>query len=167
MVIKISQKSTRFLLSFFTLIFFFISLRFSFDTLLNPSRNFRSFGRTQHSRRISSNFFMTCLRFCSCVLYSWLEILKYPSLLIRLASLVSNRCWTSRGRKDAVGTWKRSSTLVLTLLTFWPPAPEAREKVMDSWSSGMWILSGTVHGVVVVVDDDDENVRERGVVVLL
>ena len=59
-------------------------------------------------------------------------MLKYPSLLMRLASLSSSRCWTSVGRKDADGTWKRSSTLVFTLLTFCPPAPEAREKVMES-----------------------------------
>ena len=56
-----------------------------------------------------------------------------------------------------MSTWKRSSTLVFSLLTFWPPAPEERAKDISRDSSGMGIGEGMIHSEFVV-----EKVRRLG-----
>lgn len=43
------------------------------------------------------------------------------------------------GIQSASETTNRSSTLVSTLLTFWPPGPPEREKRIVSFSLGMMI----------------------------
>jgi len=141
--LKPAQKSTLLRLSFVLLRNLLSSFRCSFARLLRPFFTFRTFGRGKALRQISSSFDTTHLRFWCCVLYSWEERLKYPSLLMRLALLLAIRSRTSIGNHDADMTWKRSSALVSTLFTFCPPAPEERENDNCTWSRGISILSGT------------------------
>src|SRR5262245_20051681 len=60
-----------------------------------------------------------------------------PSLLIRVASLPRIlRFWSSE-RTEEPRTSKASVTLLLTLLTFWPPGPPLRDAVKVSSFSGI------------------------------
>jgi len=139
-----NQNSTLLRLAFFSPILFFISLLFSFVFLLNPFLIFLTFGLAQLFLKISSNFFNASFLFWAWVLYSWDVTVIIPSLLILFDSLDLSLWRTSCGIHLAESRWKRSSTLVLTLFTFWPPAPEERENDIWSWSSGIWMNSGTV-----------------------
>src|SRR5262245_2256300 len=60
-----------------------------------------------------------------------------PSCVARLPANARRRCRTWAGSERDWPTSKRSWTAVETLLTFWPPGPEARTKVIVSSESGM------------------------------
>lgn len=66
---------------------------------------------------------------------------------------------TYLGIQSASSTLNRSSTFVLTLFTFCPPAPELLAKVISSLSSGTNIFSGTVQLLGVVGVDVVERYR--------
>src|SRR3972149_11906528 len=55
------------------------------------------------------------------------SIRRTPSLLARLPANRSSRALTASGNEREARTSKRSRTAVATLLTFWPPGPEARK----------------------------------------
>src|SRR5690606_30762582 len=59
-----------------------------------------------------------------------------PSLVMRLAQRSRKRWRTSSGSARDVATGQRSTAFVLTLLTFWPPAPELRTKRIVSSRAG-------------------------------
>lgn len=92
---------------------------------------------------MASNFRTASFRFCAWVRYSCEVTVRYPSLFIRPASFCLILDRTSAGIHRASSSRNRSSTLVLTLLTFCPPAPDDRTNDMSNLSSGMVILLGT------------------------
>ena len=62
------------------------------------------------------------------------------------AARMATRSFTSSGSADAA-TLKRSSTAVATLLTFWPPGPDARTKrssISLSFSASNGVIAITV-----------------------
>src|SRR5687767_2023653 len=63
-----------------------------------------------------------------------------PSSVIRVPASAISRCLTSAGRDEAA-TLTRSSTAVATLLTFWPPGPEARTNRSSISPSSMKTVS--------------------------
>jgi len=65
--------------------------------------------------------FAACLNSCAVITSS-------PLLFIRPFSCRASRSRTSCGSYSASDTTKRTSTFVLTLFTFWPPAPDALAK---------------------------------------
>eukprot|EP00527_Entomoneis_sp_CCMP2396_P007852 CAMPEP_0198148338 /NCGR_PEP_ID=MMETSP1443-20131203/40885_1 /TAXON_ID=186043 /ORGANISM="Entomoneis sp., Strain CCMP2396" /LENGTH=161 /DNA_ID=CAMNT_0043812997 /DNA_START=214 /DNA_END=696 /DNA_ORIENTATION=+ len=71
-----------------------------------------------------------------------------PSLLTLLASFCTILCRTSSGIQPAFMTSKRITTCELTLLTFWPPAPDERMNENSILSSAMDILLGTTHSLL-------------------
>ena len=75
-------------------------------------------------------------------LASWVRctrevMISTPSCVARRPANARRRCRTSAGSERDWPTSKRSWTAVETLLTFWPPGPEARTKVIVSSESGM------------------------------
>ena len=76
-------------------------------------------------------------RLASCVRCTRDVIINTPSSVARLPANARRRCRTSAGSERDWPASKRSWTAVETLLTFWPPGPEARTKVMVSSESGM------------------------------
>src|SRR5690242_21889150 len=64
-------------------------------------------------------------------------MINTPSCVARLPANARRRCRTSAGSERDWPASKRSWTAVETLLTFWPPGPEARTKVIVSSESGM------------------------------
>src|SRR5436305_3997707 len=75
-------------------------------------------------------------------LASWVRctrevMINTPSCVARLPANARRRCRTSAGSERDWPTSKRSWTAVETLLTFWPPGPEARTKVIVSSESEM------------------------------
>jgi hypothetical protein len=146
------QSSTRFRFSFVSLLCFLNSLFRSFVTFDTPVRCFRTFGRGHASKSNCLNLSNASFLFCPCVRYSWDVTVNIPPLLILFACCSSNRCRTSPGiHPPELGTCNRTSTLVLTLFTFCPPAPEDRTKAISTPPSGISIVFGTSQGVVVVV----------------
>ena len=76
-------------------------------------------------------------RLASCVRCTRDVMINTPSCVARLPANARRRCRTSAGSERDWPTSKRSWTAVETLLTFWPPGPEARTKVIVSSESGM------------------------------
>lgn len=90
------------------------------------ARAISSFSRARASARLAS--WVRCTR----------EVMiNTPSCVARLPANARRRCRTSAGRERDWPASKRSWTAVETLLTFWPPGPEARTKVIVSSESGM------------------------------
>jgi len=79
-------------------------------------------------------------RFCPCVRCSRLSMRSTPSDVMRLPASLTSRSLTSMGSEEAF-TSKRSSTAVETLLTFWPPGPDARTNRSSISRSSMAMLS--------------------------
>src|SRR5579885_169049 len=96
-----------------------------------------AFGTT--SARATSSFSRAraSARLASCVRCTREVMIKTPSCVTRLPANARRRCRTSAGSERDWPTSKRSWTAVETLLTFWPPGPEARTKVIVSSESGM------------------------------
>src|SRR3954453_4884033 len=90
------------------------------------ARAISSFSRARASARLAS-----CVRCTRDVM------INTPSCVARLPANARRRCRTSSGSERDWPTSKRSWTAVETLLTFWPPGPEARTKVIESSESGM------------------------------
>jgi hypothetical protein len=90
------------------------------------ARAISSFSRARASTRLAS-----CVRCTRDVM------INTPSCVTRLPANARRRCRTSAGSARDWPTSKRSWTAVETLLTFWPPGPEARTKVTVSSESGM------------------------------
>src|SRR6516162_7857025 len=76
-------------------------------------------------------------RLASCVRCTREVMINTPSCVARLPANARRRCLTSAGSERDWPTSKRRWTAVETLLTFWPPGPEARTKVIVSSESGM------------------------------
>ena len=72
-------------------------------------------------------------------------MMSMPSRVIRLPASRTSRSRTSGG-KDAWLTSNRNCTAVATLLTFWPPGPEARTK--SSWISFASMTISDVIGII-------------------
>ena len=64
-----------------------------------------------------------------------------PSSVMLAAASRNSRSRTGSGREGDWRTLKRSCTAVATLLTFWPPGPEARTNSSSSSLSSM-VMSG-------------------------
>src|SRR5215467_12358309 len=97
----------------------------------------RAFGTTS-ARAISSfSRARASARLASCVRCAREVMINTPSCVARLPASARRRCRTSSGSERDWPISKRSWTAVETLLTFWPPGPEARTKVMVSSESGM------------------------------
>jgi len=90
------------------------------------ARAISSFSRARASARLAS-----CVRCTRDVM------INTPSCVARLPASARRRRPTSAGSERDWPTSKRSWTAVETLLTFWPPGPEARTKVIVSSESGM------------------------------
>jgi len=90
------------------------------------ARAISSFSRARASARLAS-----CVRCTRDVM------INTPSCVARLPANARRRRRTSAGSERDWPTSKRSWTAVETLLTFWPPGPEARTKVIVSSESGM------------------------------
>src|SRR5688500_1123015 len=67
-----------------------------------------------------------------------------PSRVARRPASRRRRAATSAGRPAAPRTSKRSCTAVSTLLTFWPPGPDARRKLTSSSRSSIFTPGATV-----------------------
>jgi hypothetical protein len=76
-------------------------------------------------------------RLASCVRCSRAVMINTPSRVARLPANARRRCRTSSGSEGEWPISKRSWTAVDTLLTFWPPGPDARTKVVVNSESGM------------------------------
>src|SRR5215475_3425255 len=97
----------------------------------------RVFG-TSSARAISSlSRARASARLASCVRCAREVMTNTPSRVARLPANARRRCRTFAGSERDWPALKRSWTAVETLLTFWPPGPEARTKVMVSSESGM------------------------------
>ncbi len=97
----------------------------------------RAFGTTC-ARAISSfSRVRASARLASCVRCTRDVMINTPSCVARLPANARRRCRTSAGSERDWPTSKRSWTAVETLLTFWPPGPEARTKVIVSSESGI------------------------------
>src|ERR1035441_5944280 len=97
----------------------------------------RVFGTTS-ARAISSfSRARASARLASCVRCAREVMTNTSSCVARLPANARRRCRTSAGSERDWPTSKRSWTAVETLLTFWPPGPEARTKVIVSSESGM------------------------------
>jgi hypothetical protein len=97
----------------------------------------RIFGAT--SARATSSFSRarTSARFASCVRCTRDVRIKTPSCVARFPANARRRCRTSAGSEGDCRISKRNCTAVETLLTFWPPGPDARTKVNVSSESGI------------------------------
>src|SRR5579862_1253827 len=62
-----------------------------------------------------------------------------PSVVIWPPYSSYSRAFTSAGRPALALTFQRSTALLETLLTFWPPGPPDRAKLQWSSSSGIWM----------------------------
>ena len=87
----------------------------------------RARGRTMAFSISAINRSRAAARFCACVRCVLLSMSSCPSVVIRVPPRAISRAFASGGNGDAL-TLYRSSTAVATLLTFWPPGPEARTK---------------------------------------
>ena len=97
----------------------------------------RVFGTTS-ARAISSfSRARASARLASCVRCTREVMINTPSCVARPPANARRRCRTSAGSERDWPASKRSWTAVETLLTFWPPGPEARTKVIVSSESGM------------------------------
>src|SRR5438045_1152650 len=85
------------------------------------ARAISSFSRARASARLAS--WVRCTR----------EVMiNTPACVARLPANARRRCRTSAGSERDWPTSKRSWTAVETLLTLWPPGPEARTKAIVS-----------------------------------
>src|SRR5581483_11001004 len=82
-------------------------------------------------------------RLRSCARWRWAMMTMTPSLVTRLPARRIKRSATSFGSDGERRASKRSCTADETLLTFWPPGPEARTKDSDSSDSLIEIVSVT------------------------
>src|SRR3954447_4846579 len=97
----------------------------------------RGFGTTS-ARAISSfSRARTSARLAPWVRCTREVMINTPSCVARLPANARRRCRTSAGSERDWPTSKRNWTAVETLLTFWPPGPEARTKVSASSESGI------------------------------
>src|SRR5215472_6264159 len=69
-----------------------------------------------------------------------------PSAVMRRPARAERRAFTSGLSATLPARSKRSCTAVATLLTFWPPGPEARTKETDTSSSGISSCAFTRNG---------------------
>src|SRR4029453_7651035 len=92
----------------------------------------RGFGTWVAARIISISRSRASARLRSWLRKRWASITSTPSPVMRLPAIRISRALTSGGRLGEPATSKRSSTAVDTLLTFWPPGPEARTKRSSS-----------------------------------
>jgi hypothetical protein len=97
----------------------------------------RVFGTASARAISSSSRARASARLASCVRCWRAVMINTPSCVARLPANARRRCRTSSERARDWPTSKRSWTAVETLLTFWPPGPEARTKVIVSSESGM------------------------------
>src|SRR5690348_4551297 len=97
----------------------------------------RVFGTTSARAISSSSRARASARLASWVRCTREVMTNTPSCVARLPANARRRCRTSAGSDVDLPASKRSWTAVETLLTFWPPGPEARTKVMVSSESGM------------------------------
>jgi len=78
----------------------------------------------------------------ACVRWARLSISSTPSVNARRPAMVFSLALTSSGSAESLMS-NRSSTAVATLLTFWPPGPDARTKRSSSCRSSIEIVSVT------------------------
>ncbi len=119
----VHQNSGPLLPCFLELCFALSRRRFSLACSLSSVLSSRSFGTTSASSTISWSRSMASWRFWCCVRCLSLWTHTSPSELILLAKRLINRSFTSDGSHLASCTLKRTSALVLSLLTFCPPTP--------------------------------------------
>jgi hypothetical protein len=117
------------------------SLRFCREpTDLGAERGPTGAAGFRHDLRLAISSFSRArvsARLASCVRCTRDVMINTPSCVARLPDNSRRRCRTSAGSERDWPTSKRSWTAVETLLTFWPPGPEARTKVIVSSESGM------------------------------
>src|SRR5262245_40550097 len=101
----------------------------------------RGVGLTAACRIISKSRLRASSRLRSCVRCCCATITMTPSFVRRLPARRISRTATSFGNEEEWRASKRSWTDDDTLLTFWPPGPEARIKDSDSSDSSMEIES--------------------------
>mmetsp|Transcript_1521 Transcript_1521/g.3968 ORF Transcript_1521/g.3968 Transcript_1521/m.3968 type:complete len:251 (+) Transcript_1521:550-1302(+) len=138
-------QSTRFRFCLVSLRRFLKSLLRALAALEIPLRCLRILGLGQACSTMARSLLTASVLFRPCVRCSCEARLRIPSLERRWDCCCRNRSWTSAGIQD--WRWvrsRRSSTLVLTLLTFCPPDPEDLTKENSSLSSGMRTCFGTV-----------------------
>ena len=139
-------QSTFLRFCFFSLCLFLNSLLRAFCALDGPFLCLRILGRGQASRTIFRSLSKANFRFIPCVRCSCAVIDNMLSLEIRLDCCSFKRRSTSAGIQVCLALKsKRSSTLVLSLLTFCPPDPEDRTKLTSTESSGILTSFGTFH----------------------
>src|SRR5690348_3843739 len=97
----------------------------------------RVFGTTSARAISSSSRARASARLASWVRCTREVMINTPSCVARLPANARRRCRTPAGSDVDLPASKRSWTAVETLLTFWPPGPEARTKVTVSSESGM------------------------------
>src|SRR6185369_13352456 len=97
----------------------------------------RVFGTTWARATSSFSRARASARLASCVRCTRDVMINTPSCVARLPANARRRCPTPAGSERVWPTSKRSWTAVETLLTFWPPGPEARTKVIVISESGM------------------------------
>ena len=97
----------------------------------------RVFGASSARAISSSSRARASARLASCVRCRRAVMINTPSCVTRPPAKARRRCRTAAGSERDWPTSKRSWTAVETLLTFWPPGPEARTKVTVSSESGM------------------------------
>jgi hypothetical protein len=97
----------------------------------------RVFGTTCARAINSFSRALASARLASCVRCTREVMINTPSCVARPPANARRRCRTSGGSEREWRTSKRSWTAVETLLTFWPPGPEARTKVIVSSESGI------------------------------
>ena len=95
------------------------------------------FGTTSARATNSSNFPRAAARFASCVRCSLAVINNTPSCVIRFPANSRNLSFTAPGNTADLPTSNRNSTAVDTLLTFWPPGPDARTNASLSSELGI------------------------------
>ena len=139
-------QSTRFRFCFVSLRLFLNSLFRALAALDIPFRCLRTFGRGQAARTIFCSFPTADFRFIPWVRCSCDVIVNMPSFEVLLDCCSLSRRCTSAGIHFCLDERSsRNSTLVLSLLTFCPPDPEDRTKLISRLSSGILISFGTVH----------------------
>ena len=97
----------------------------------------RFFGTTSALATNSSSFARAAARFASCVRCSLAVINNTPSCVIRFPANAHSLSFTALGNAPDLPTSNRNSTAVDTLLTFWPPGPDARTNASLSSELGM------------------------------
>ena len=125
---------------------FAVSRRTLEPSVGRPGR--RIFGTTCARVINSSSRARASARLASCVRCWRAVIINTPSCVMRLPANAMRRCRMSSVSEGDWPTSKRSWTAVETLLTFWPPGPEARTKVSVSSESEMYIDKCCFHNAL-------------------